>query len=219
MEYTKALANLIDEFKKFPGIGPRSAQRMAFYFLKKSVEQMEQYVRVMKDAKENIKYCENCFNLTTRSVCEICSDFRRDSNTICVVEEVKDLVAIERTGEFKGLYHVLGGVISPLDGISPKDLNIDSLMLRIKNKLSDNLSNGFFLELVLAVGLSTEGEATILYLKRLIDSMTEQLFKGDLKQRNSIRITRLAYGLPVGADLDYADETTLAKALHGRILC
>jgi recombination protein RecR len=207
MRYTKPLEDLIEEFRKFPTIGPKSAQRMAFALLKRSPEQVEKFARILCDAKEHIKYCSKCFNLTNSVICEICEDPRRDPKQICVVESVKDLVALERTHEYRGLYHVLGGVISPLDGISADDLNLNQLTCRLKLEL-DGLQADEAIEIVLAISLSTEGEATMLYLKRLISQL------GDSR----IKLTRLAHGLPVGADLDYADETTLARALQARVL-
>jgi recombination protein RecR len=223
VKYTKALADLIEEFRKFPAIGPKSAQRMAFTLLKKSPEQVEKFIKVVRDAKTQIKYCCQCFNLTANEICEICEDSRRDRKQICVVETVKDLIALERTHEYKGLYHVLGGVISPLDGISADDLNINALVARIKLELGSIVVNESFsfsyaddaIEIILAIGLSTEGEATMLYIKRLIDLALRELSI----PKEQIKITRLAHGLPVGADLDYADELTLAKALDARVLC
>jgi len=206
MDYTKPLADLIEEFRKFPSIGPRSAQRMAFTLLKKPSDQVEKFLRVIKEAKDNIKYCQHCHNLTAANVCEICNDAKRDQMTFCVVESVKDLIAIERTSEYHGLYHVLGGVISPLDGITADDLNLYSLLDRLQEKSKEELLPGDF-EVILALGLNTEGEATMLYLKRLLDRL-------DLP----VKVTRLAHGLPVGADLDYADETTLSRALMARII-
>lgn len=210
MEYTKELANLIEEFRKFPAIGPKSAQRMAFALLKKSPDQVEKFVRIIRDAKEKIQYCAQCFNLTSNPVCEICLDQRRNKSQICVVESVKDLIALERTHEYYGLYHVLGGVISPLDGISADDLNIESLFKRITEIRSRSEET---VEIILAISLSTEGEATMLYIKRLL----EQRYGVSLGSL-SIRLTRLAHGLPVGADLDYTDEVTLSKALESRVL-
>ncbi len=209
MEYTKALADLIEEFRKFPGLGPKSAQRMAFALLKKNTEQVNKLLSVIKEAKDNIKYCNSCFNLTSNEgLCEICLMRGNSAKEICVVESVKDLIAIERTKEYKGLYHVLGGVISPLDAISAGDLNIGALIQRTKNLLQEGQ-----LELILALGLSTEGEATILYLKRLLDESLSS------EEANWLQISRLAHGLPSGADLDYTDELTLTRALQGRVLC
>lgn len=210
MEYTRALADLIEEFRKFPGVGPKSAQRMAFALLKKNQEQVEKFLASVREAKENIKYCKSCFNLTTNEgFCEVCLTRGSTAKQICVIESVKDLIAIERTKEYTGLYHVLGGVISPLDGIGATDLNIPSLIGRIQSFLKDSGQ----LELILALGLSTEGEATILYLKRLI---AQEL---SAEEESWLQITRLAHGLPAGADLDYTDELTLARALQGRVLC
>ena len=206
MRYTKELSDLIEEFAKFPTIGPKSAQRMAFTLLRKSPEQVKKFIRIIDDAKTKIRYCQKCFNLTSQEICEICTNSNRDQKQICVVESVKDLIALERTHEYKGVYHVLGGIISPLDGICAEDLNIDELISRVQTHLQANEE----LELILAIGLSTEGEATMLYIKRLIEYLKMETGK--------CNITRLAHGLPVGADLDYADETTLAKALSARVL-
>ncbi len=206
MRYTKELSDLIEEFAKFPTIGPKSAQRMAFTLLRKSPEQVKKFIRIIDDAKTKIRYCQKCFNLTSQEICEICTSSSRDQKQICVVESVKDLIALERTHEYKGVYHVLGGIISPLDGICAEDLNIDELISRVQTHLQANEE----LELILAIGLSTEGEATMLYIKRLIEYLKIETGK--------CNITRLAHGLPVGADLDYADETTLAKALSARVL-
>lgn len=211
MRYTKPLEDLIEEFRKFPAVGPKSAQRMAFSLLKRQNEQVEKFMRIVKEAKENIKYCSNCFNLTSAPVCELCQDPRRDKKTICIVETVKDLIALERTHEYRGLYHVLGGVISPLDGISAEDLNLTDFIERLKNEVID-LQADEQIEVVLAIGLSTEGEATMLYIKRLLEQLETQL-----NLAGKFKLTRLAHGLPVGADLDYADETTLARALEARI--
>jgi recombination protein RecR len=213
MQYTKELADLIEEFQKFPTIGPKSAQRMAFTLLKRSSDQVEKFLRVVKEAKENIHYCDKCFNLTSNDICEICNDYRRDQRQICVVESVKDLVALERTCEYRGLYHVLGGVISPLDGIGADDLNISPLLVRVRDLL--RVSQEDSIEIILAIGLSTEGEATMLYLRRVL----EQILKEQGLNTNYLRVSRLAHGLPVGADLDYADELTLAKAIEARVLC
>lgn len=227
MEYTKALAKLIDEFRKFPGVGPKSAQRMAFAVLRKSDEAAEKFRGAIHDAKTQIHYCSQCFNLTTKELgsetpllCEICKNPKRDALQICVIEEVKDLMALERTQEFRGHYHVLGGVISPLDGISAEDLAITELMQRINKFLSEDDLEHKQLELILALGLSTEGEATILYIRRLVEELIKSLTaSGRQVPADIVKVTRLAYGLPVGADLDYADEGTLAKALEARVSC
>ncbi|MCE2929134.1 MAG: recombination mediator RecR [Candidatus Caenarcaniphilales bacterium] len=201
MRYAKPFEDLIEEFRKFPTIGPKSAQRMAFTLLRKPNDQIEKFIRVISDAKYHLKNCKFCFNLSAEEICPICDNSQREHNQICVVESVKDLIAIENTSEYHGLYHVLGGVISPLDGLGAEDLNIQELILRINAMDLDDL------EIILALGLSTEGEATMLYLKRLLEA-----------QAKNIKITRLAHGLPVGADLDYTDQTTLSKALEARVL-
>ncbi len=183
---------------------------MAFALLKKNQEQVEKFLGSVREAKENIKYCSSCFNLTTNEgLCEVCQTRGATAKQICIIESVKDLIAIERTKEYTGLYHVLGGVISPLDGIGATDLNIPSLIERIKTFLK----NSGQLELIMALGLSTEGEATILYLKRLLEQELPS------EEENWLQITRLAHGLPAGADLDYTDELTLARALQGRVVC
>jgi len=195
MQYTKPLARLIEEFQKLPGIGPKSAQRMAFYLLKMPLDEVRQFSNALIEAKEKIKYCRTCFNMSSQDPCEICSDSRRDIHTICVVAETKDLVALERTKEFKGKYHILQGLISPLDGIGPDDLRIRELLER--------LTQTELAEVILALNPSVEGEATSLYLAKLLKPF-------------GIKVSRIAFGLPVGSDLEYADEITLAKALEGR---
>jgi recombination protein RecR len=212
VEYTRALAELIEEFNKFPGIGPKSAQRMAFSLLKKSTEQVQRFLEVVRIAKNDIKYCKYCFNLTSDEVCEICLNNQRDGNLLCVVAEVKDLIAIEKTREFRGKYHVLGGLISPLDGISSVDLNINPLVERLKLMQGE-------IELIFAISPSTEGEATMLFLKRALSQLDIGTAVGDADSRlnRSILVTRLAYGLPLGSDLDYADELTIVKALEARV--
>ena len=212
MEYTRALAELIEEFNKFPGVGPKSAQRMAFSLLKKSTEQVQRFLEVVRIAKNDIKYCKYCFNLTSDEVCEICLNNQRDGNLLCVVAEVKDLIAIEKTREFRGKYHVLGGLISPLDGISSVDLNINPLVERLKLMQGE-------IELIFAISPSTEGEATMLFLKRALSQLNIGTVVGDADARlnRSILVTRLAYGLPLGSDLDYADELTIVKALEARV--
>ena len=212
MEYTRALAELIEEFNKFPGVGPKSAQRMAFSLLKKSTEQVQHFLEVVRIAKNDIKYCKYCFNLTSDEVCEICLNNQRDENLLCVVAEVKDLIAIEKTREFRGKYHVLGGLISPLDGISSIDLNISPLVERLKLMQGE-------VELIFAISPSTEGEATMLFLKRALSQLNISTVTGDADSRlkRSILVTRLAYGLPLGSDLDYADELTIVKALEARV--
>ena len=194
MEYTKPLARLIDEFQKFPGIGPKSAQRMAFYILKQSEQDVENFAKAITEAKKLIQYCEVCFNLSSEQPCEICSSKKRDKALICVVADTKDLVALEKTKDFIGYYHVLQGLISPLEGIGPENLRITELLKRLNDDVK---------EIILAINPSVEGEATTLYLSKLIKPL-------------GIKLTRIAFGLPVGSDLEYADEVTLSKALEGR---
>jgi recombination protein RecR len=196
MNYTKPLAKLIECFQKFPSIGPKSAQRMAFHVLKMDNVEVENLARAILDAKENIHYCEVCFNISSNSPCEICSDTTRAKNVICVVQDAKDLIAIEKTKEFRGQYHVLQGVLSPMDGIGVEDIRIKELLTRIADETVE--------EVIIALSPSVEGEATSLYLTKLIKPF-------------NVKITRIAFGIPVGTDLEYADEITLAKALEARV--
>ncbi len=195
MEYTKPLAQLIEFFQKFPGIGPKSAQRMAFHLLKMPLSEVEKFSKVLVEAKENIHYCSICFNMSANNPCEICTDERRDKTVICVVAETKDLIAIEKTREYKGLYHVLQGMLSPLDGIGVEDIRIKELLTRIADTNVE--------EVILALSPSVEGEATSMYISKLLKPF-------------NIKISRIAFGLPVGSDLEFADEITLAKAIEGR---
>lgn len=195
MEYTKPLAQLIEFFQKFPGIGPKSAQRMAFHLLKMPLSEVQRFSKVLVEAKENIHYCNVCFNMSASNPCEICTDTRRDNSVICVVAETKDLIAIEKTREYKGLYHVLQGTLSPLDGIGVEDIRIKELLTRVTDATVS--------EVILALSPSVEGEATSMYITKLLKPF-------------NIKISRIAFGLPVGSDLEYADEITLAKAIEGR---
>ncbi len=195
MEYTKPLAQLIEFFQKFPGIGPKSAQRMAFHLLKMPLSDVQRFSQILVEAKENIHYCNICFNMSASNPCEICSDDRRDKSVICVVAETKDLIAIEKTREYKGLYHVLQGTLSPLDGIGVEDIRIKELL----NRVTDEKVN----EIILALSPSVEGEATSMYITKLLKPF-------------NIKISRIAFGLPIGSDLEFADEITLAKAIEGR---
>lgn len=193
--YTKPLAKLIDEFSKMPGIGPKTAQRLAFYILKNSTEQVSNLAQVMIEAKQKIQYCSICGNITDQEVCEICRNDNRDKSIICVVEKVKDLIALENTGEYKGVYHVLEGAISPLDGIEPENLKIDNLLKRLKN---DKIR-----EVIIATNPNIEGEVTASYIAKLIEPL-------------KIKVTRIAYGVPIGSSLEFADEVTLTQALISR---
>ena len=195
MIYPKSIAALIEQFQKFPSVGPKSAQRMAFFLLRMSKADVDNFAKTIIEAKENTKTCEICFNLSSSSPCEICSSTSRDKSIICVISESKDLIAIEKTNEYKGLYHVLQGLISPMDGIGAEDIRIKELL----NRLTDENIK----EVILALSPSVEGEATSLYLTKLIKPF-------------GIKVSRIAFGLPVGADLEYADEITIAKAIEGR---
>ena len=193
--YEGIVQELIDELGRLPGIGPKSAQRIAFHILQTETFDVSRLAQVLTDVREKVKFCIICGNVSEQETCMICRDPRRSPATICVVEEAKDVVAIERTREFRGLYHVLGGAISPIDGIGPDDLRIRQLMQR--------LADGTVIEVIIATDPNLEGEATATYLSRLLMHM-------------QLRVTRLASGLPVGGDLEYADEVTLGRAFEGR---
>ena len=193
--YAAAVQDLIDELGRLPGVGPKSAQRIAFHLLKLPKDDALRLARAIGTAKERVAWCQRCFNLAEGELCGICADDRRDGHTICVVEEPKDLVAVEKTGEFRGRYHVLGGAINPLEGIGPDNLRIRELLARV--------ATGSVKELILATDPNTEGEATATYLALMIKPM-------------GLAVTRLASGLPVGGDLEYADEITLGRAFEGR---
>jgi recombination protein RecR len=193
--YPKALLLLLDELEKLPGIGPKSAQRLAYHLLGCSKEEAEMLARAITEAKEKIRFCSRCFNFSEEELCPICANESRDHSTICVVEEPKDLAAIERTREFKGVYHVLHGAISPLDGVNPEALKIKELLERIRR---ENVE-----EVVIATNPNIEGETTAMYIAKLIKPL-------------GVKVTRLASGLPVGGDLDYVDEVTLGRALEAR---
>ena len=195
MIYPKSIASLIEHFQKFPSVGPKSAQRMAFYLLRMPMSEVQKFAQCIIDAKQNTRTCEICFNISSTSPCEICLSNKRDRSTICVVAETKDLIAIEKTNEYKGLYHVLQGLISPMDGIGADDIRIKELLNRLTGEEVK--------EIILALSPSVEGEATSLYLTKLIKPF-------------GVKISRIAFGLPVGADLEYADEITIAKAIEGR---
>lgn len=196
MSYTLPLARLIEEFQRLPGIGPKSAQRLAFYILKQPSEAVRRFSDALLEAREKIDYCQRCFNLSAQTICEICSQPGRKAGLLCIVPEPKDLYALERTGEFQGTYHVLQGLISPLEGINPDDLKIRELLARLT-------ADGMPEEVILALPPSIEGDTTSLYLSRIMKPL-------------DIRLTRIAFGLPVGADLEYADNVTITRALQGR---
>jgi len=193
--YEGAVQDLIDELGRLPGVGPKSAQRIAFHLLAADPADVARLAKVLQTVKEQVRFCRVCGNVSEQDECRVCRDPRRDPSVICVVEEPKDVVAIEKTREFRGLYHVLGGAISPIEGVGPDDLRVRELMVR--------LQDGPVSELILATDPNLEGEATATYLARLVSPM-------------GLRVTRLASGLPVGGDLEYADEVTLGRAFEGR---
>ena len=189
-----SVENLVTQLTKLPGIGRRTAQRLAFHILSTQAEDALALSRAIDDVKARVRFCRECGNLTEDELCDVCADARRDRSVICVVEQPVDVVSVERTGEYQGLYHVLGGALSPLDGVEPSDLRIDGLLARVA-------ANGVS-EVVLATNPTMTGEATAAYLADRL--------------RDTVRVTRLASGLPVGGDLEYADEVTLGRALSGR---
>ncbi|GAA2019277.1 recombination mediator RecR [Pseudokineococcus marinus] len=191
------MQDLVEELGRLPGVGPKSAQRIAFHLLASDAEDVQRLATALTEVKRRVRFCEVCGNVAEAERCRICRDDRRDGTVVCVVEEPKDVVAIERTREFRGRYHVLGGAISPIEGVGPDDLRVRELMTR--------LASGEITELILATDPNLEGEATATYLARLCKPM-------------GLRITRLASGLPVGGDLEYADEVTLGRAFEGRRL-
>ena len=193
--YEGAVQDLIDELGRLPGVGPKSAQRIAFHLLQAEPADVRRLADVLIEVKAKVKFCSVCFNVSEDEQCRICRDPRRDPTVLCAVEEYKDVVAIERTREFRGRYHVLGGAISPIDGIGPDQLRIRELMVR--------LADGTITEVILATDPNLEGEATATYLTRMLKPL-------------GLRVTRLASGLPVGGDLEYADEVTLGRAFAGR---
>jgi recombination protein RecR len=191
----KPVARLVEELSRLPGIGPKTASRLTFYLLRAPREQVKALSQAIGELQEKIVTCEICYNITEESSCDICRDEERDRSVICVVEEPLDVLAIERTGGYKGLYHVLGGVISPVEGIGPEDLKIAQLLRRLENEPVE--------EVILATNPSLEGESTAMYLLRLLKPL-------------KIKVTRIAHGLPMGGDLEYADQVTLTRALEGR---
>jgi recombination protein RecR len=195
--YEGVVQDLIDELGRLPGVGPKSAQRIAFHVLAADPADVRRLAAVLVEVKDTVKFCTTCGNVAQETQCRICRDPRRDLTVLCVVEEPKDIVAVERTREYRGRYHVLGGAISPIDGIGPDDLRIRELMQR--------LADDVITEIILAMDPNTEGEATATYLARLLKPM-------------GLTVTRLASGLPVGGDLEYADEVTLGRAFEGRRL-
>ena len=193
--YSPSIEKLIQSFEKLPSIGNKTAARLAFYILNASEEETNEFVNSIIDAKKNLKYCSKCYNISDTDPCMICSNPKRDQSVICVVEDVRDIIAMERTHEFKGVYHVLHGSISPMNGIGPDDIKIKELLSR--------LMDGQVKEVILATNPRVEGEATAMYLSKLIKPL-------------GIKVTRIAHGIPVGGDLEYTDEITLTRALEGR---
>ena len=193
--YSPSIEKLIEAFEKLPSIGHKTAARLAFHILNSSDEDTKEFVDSIINAKKNLKYCSKCFNITDTDPCPICQNTSRNQDIICVVEDVRDVVAMEKTHEFKGLYHVLHGSISPMNGIGPDDIKIKELLSR--------LMEGNIKEVILATNPRVEGEATAMYLSKLINPL-------------GIKVTRIAHGIPVGGDLEYTDEVTLSKALEGR---
>lgn len=195
MYYPEPISKLIDSFTKLPGIGPKTAVRLAFFVINMNDDDVLSFANSLVSAKRELSYCSICGHITDQDPCSICQDNSRDESVICVVEDPKDVIAMEKMKEYRGKYHVLNGVISPMDGIGPEDINVPSLINRLKN---ENVE-----ELILATNPNIEGEATAMYISRLI-------------KPSGIKTTRIAHGLPVGGDLEYADEVTLAKSLEGR---
>ena len=193
--YSPSIEKLIQSFEKLPSIGNKTAARLAFYILNASEEETNEFVSSIINAKKNLKYCSKCYNISDTDPCTICGNPKRDQSQICVVEDVRDIIAMERTHEFKGIYHVLHGSISPMNGIGPDDIKIKELLAR--------LMDGEVKEVILATNPRVEGEATAMYLSKLIKPL-------------GVTVTRIAHGIPVGGDLEYTDEITLTKALEGR---
>lgn len=193
--YTPPVQTLIDELGRLPGIGPKSAQRIAFHLLKVPADDAHRLALAIREAKDKVRFCDRCFNVAENALCPICADDRRDSTMICVVEEARDIVSIEKTGEFRGRYHVLLGAMSPLEGIGPEQLKIRELLNRLGPEGVE--------EIIVCTNPNTEGEVTAMYLARMLKPL-------------GLKVTRLASGLPVGGDLEYADELTLGRALQGR---
>jgi recombination protein RecR len=192
--YTRPLARLIEQLQRLPGIGPKTAQRLALYLIKRPESEIQAFADALLAAKQQVGHCQMCYHLSADPVCDICRSTQRDRSTICIVADSRDVIALEKTREYKGLYHVLGGLISPMEGIGPEQLTIQSLVQRVNREPIQ--------EVIIAISPSVEGETTTLYMGQLLKPFT--------------RVTRIAFGLPMGGDLEYADEVTLARALEGR---
>ena len=193
--YSPSIEKLIESFEKLPSIGHKTAVRLAFHMLDMNEEEIKEFTKSITDAKQKLKYCSTCFNISDTDPCLICSDTKRDQSTICVVEDVRDIMAMERTNEYRGVYHVLHGTISPMNGIGPDEIKIKELI----NRLRDNKVK----EVIIATNPRVEGEATAVYLSKLLKAF-------------NVKVTRIAHGIPVGGDLEYTDEITLMKAMEGR---
>jgi len=193
--YIKSIENLINEFRKLPGIGPKSAKRLVYHLIKLSPKEIEKFAQSLIDVSQKVKFCKVCFNLSEDDICQICKSGERDTGRICVVEKVSDVSTIESTGQYRGLYHVLGNLLSPIDNIGPEEIKIPQLLERIRNSEVE--------EIIIALNPTVEGESTASYIKKLLSLL-------------EIKITRLASGLPVGGDIEYADEITLSRAISDR---
>ena len=192
--YSPSIEKLIESFEKLPSIGHKTAARLAFHILNASKEETNEFINSIQNAKKNLKYCSKCYNISDTDPCNICSNPKRDENIICVVEDVRDIIAIERTHEYKGVYHVLHGSISPMNGIGPNDIKLKELLARINENTK---------EVIIATNPRVEGEATAMYISKLLKPL-------------DVKVTRIAHGIPIGGDLEYTDEITLSKALEGR---
>lgn len=192
--YSPSIEKLIESFERLPSIGHKTAARLAFHILNASEEETNAFINSIQTAKKNLKYCSKCYNISDTDPCPICSNLKRDENVICVVEDVRDIIAIERTHEYKGVYHVLHGSISPMNGIGPDDIKIKELLARITPEIK---------EVIIATNPRVEGEATAMYISKLLKPL-------------GVKATRIAHGIPIGGDLEYTDEITLSKALEGR---
>jgi len=193
--YIKSIENLINEFRKLPGIGPKSAKRIVFFLLKLSHSDIVKFSRNLIEMKEKVKFCSKCYSLTEEDICHICRDQSRDRKKICIVEEVSDVIIIEKTGEYKGLYHILGGLLSPIENVGPDEIRVPRLLERVK---ANNIE-----EVIIALNPTVEGESTAMYLKKILTPF-------------GVKVTKLASGLPVGGDLEYADEITIGRAISDR---
>lgn len=195
MEYSTSIQDLIDNLAKLPGIGGKTAERLAFHIIKENNKEVQQLLNAIVSAKKNLKKCSKCFNISDDEICPICSNKERNHKLICVVEDVKDIISMEKTGEYKGIYHVLEGVLSPMNGVSPEDLRIKELIIRVTEEKVE--------EVIIATNPKVEGETTASYIAKILKPY-------------KVKVTRIAHGIPIGGDLEFVDEVTLAKAIEGR---